>query len=72
MLNMNYCSHCGSHSLTYITGYEHYSENDNIIYDNGWLCDSCECFYHENGEYFEFFGSYEDTKSTNYSQIMHK
>ena len=68
---MNQCKRCDSTSLTYVTNYEHVCcETDNIIYDNGWLCDSCETFYHESGKYYEFYRRYQDPIKTNYSQLM--
>jgi hypothetical protein len=69
---MKQCKKCNSTSLTYVTDYEHLDfESEDYIKDNGWLCDTCEAFHYENGDY-EFFVN--DTVLTpynpDYKQIM--
>ena len=69
---MKRCKKCNSTSLTYVTDYEHLDfESEDYIKDNGWLCDICEAFHYENGDY-EFFVN--DTVLTpynpDYKQLM--
>lgn len=63
---MNQCKHCGSTDITYVTNYEHLDvESECSIFDNGWLCNDCECFMLDNGNW-EYYASYSDPEKVNY------
>lgn len=50
---MNKCKRCDSTSLTYVTDYEHMNELEDWVYDNGWLCNCCDCLHLEDS--FEYY-----------------
>ena len=68
---MNQCKRCNSEDLTYKTNYEHLDfESECSVFSNGYECESCGCFHSEEGDYYEYFSSYEENKTPSYLQIM--
>ena len=68
---MNQCKRCNSKDLTYKTNYEHLDfESECSVFSNGYECRECGCFNSEDGDYYEYFSSYEEDKTPSYLQIM--
>jgi hypothetical protein len=65
---MKQCKRCDSENLTYVTAYEHLDfATEDYIFDNGWLCDECECFHMEDS--YEYYVKNDMLPKVNYSQL---